>query len=272
MPLPPLIRTLGPKGRWFQHGSPAGFEWTLVTLPIRDLPSGLVGTRIVHLSDLHLAGQWFDAHDVLIDAVRDARADLVLITGDFVTARTPLGKVVPLVSRLLAGLSAKLGVFGVLGNHDRYEFQPHLAGMNIHMLDGQRQVVERDGCALELIGLPGSLREEMPDRWVDRVAAEHLKQPGVPRFVLSHYPDHIHRVRSLAADAFLAGHTHGGQICLPGGIPIFRHDSLPRRLFGGVRDIDGTWLVNNRGFGFTKLAVRMFCPNEVIEIELVRQE
>lgn len=271
MPRFPTIRRLGPQGHWLQRVSPAGFEWNLVTLPIRDLPVELVGTRIVHLSDLHFTDRWFDAHDVLVDAINDARADLVMVTGDFVRANVPLAGVAPLVGKLLAGISAKLGVFGVLGNHDRYGIDPHLAGMNINLLGGRCQTVKRNGREIDLIGLPGFVREDMSESWVTRTAVTFPKRPGVPRVVLSHYPDHIRRVRPFAADVFLAGHTHGGQICLPGGIPIVRHDSLPWRYFGGVRDVDGTWLVNNRGFGFTKIPVRMFCPNEVVEIELVEE-
>jgi predicted MPP superfamily phosphohydrolase len=92
----------------------------------------------------------------------------------------------------------------------------------------------------------------------------------MPRIALAHYPDHLRLMRPLRPDVLLAGHTHGGQICLPGGIPIIRHDTLPRRQARGVHFIDGTWLVNHRGFGYTSLALRVFCPSEVIEIELVK--
>jgi uncharacterized protein len=85
---------------------------------------------------------------------------------------------------------------------------------------------------------------------------------------LSHYPDIVRETRFLNPDLFLAGHTHGGQICLPGKIPIFKHDSLPRPICSGIHRAFDSWLVVNRGFGFSWLAVRMFCPAEVIEIRL----
>jgi hypothetical protein len=81
----------------------------------------------------------------------------------------------------------------------------------------------------------------------------------------------IRSCASLTPDLFLAGHTHGGQICLPGRIPIIRHDSLARRFWLGIHRVHGTWLVVNRGIGFsTALQLRLFCPAEVVEIRLRR--
>jgi predicted MPP superfamily phosphohydrolase len=66
----------------------------------------------------------------------------------------------------------------------------------------------------------------------------------------------------------LAGHTHGGQACLPGGIPIIRHDTLPRRYCRGVNRLFDTWLVVSRGMGFATRQFRVFCPAEVVELVL----
>jgi hypothetical protein len=270
MPTPTsTLRTLGPKGRWLQRGSPDGFEWNLLTLPIADLPDGLVGTRIIHLSDLHTRETWHAAYDVLIDAVQDAKADLVLITGDFVDDKLDHTSAVPTITKLVSGLTAQIGVFGIMGNHDTLAFEPRLAQTHLTLLNGQRQVVHRNGCSIELIGMPGAERDDLTPDWLTAMA-RHERAPGVPRIVLAHDPDHLRLMRPLRPDVLLAGHTHGGQICLPGGIPIIRHDSLPRRHARGVHLIDGTWLVNHRGFGYTSLSLRVFCPSEVIEIELVR--
>ena len=77
-------------------------------------------------------------------------------------------------------------------------------------------------------------------------------------------------MRPLRADFFLAGHTHGGQICLPGGRPIITHDGMPRGQCKGVFRMDGTWYVVSRGFGFAGIPVRVNCPPEVGEVEMVR--
>jgi predicted MPP superfamily phosphohydrolase len=105
---------------------------------------------------------------------------------------------------------------------------------------------------------------------VDFVNSIPARRSGALRIVLSHFPDQLLRTRSLAPDLFLAGHTHGGQICLPGGWPILRHDSLPRRLCKGIHQVEKTWLVVGRGLGTTNLHIRLFCPPEVLEIQLKR--
>ena len=91
------------------------------------------------------------------------------------------------------------------------------------------------------------------------------------RIALSHYPDTILCTEFLKPDLYLCGHTHGGQICLPGRIPILRHDKLPRRLCSGVHRFHDTWMITSRGFGFSSMVpLRVFCPAEVGEITLVR--
>jgi len=83
-----------------------------------------------------------------------------------------------------------------------------------------------------------------------------------------HFPDHLRRTAKLQPHLFLAGHTHGGQVCLPGRIPILKHDAMPRRCCSGIHRVGDTWLIVNRGFGYTTLPIRVFCPPEVLEIEL----
>ena len=74
----------------------------------------------------------------------------------------------------------------------------------------------------------------------------------------------------MAPDIILSGHTHGGQICLPGQIPIIKHTTLPARYVTGVHRFGDMWLVIGRGFGFATWQLRVFCPAEVIELTLRR--
>jgi predicted MPP superfamily phosphohydrolase len=265
-PLYPTIRLLGPPGKWFQWGSPEGFEWTHVTLPMPDLSAELVGTRIIHLSDVHATARWHSAYDVLLDAIADADAELVVVTGDFVDDKKDHTAAVPTVSRIVERLTARMGVFAILGNHDRAHFEPRLGGSPVQLLNGGRRIVERNGKSIELIGVPGAEREDLTADWLAKVPPPTR---GVPRIVLSHFPDHLPKLQRLHPDVVLAGHTHGGQICLPGGLVVWHNDKLPRRYNNGVHRIGGLWLVANRGLGFTRIPLRMFCPSEVIEIELV---
>src|SRR5207253_5146850 len=112
---------------------------------------------------------------------------------------------------------------------------------------------------------PGPFRIDAQESWF---AAQPPRRAAVPRIALSHYPDVIRLARSLQPDLYLAGHTHGGQICLPNETAIFTHDSLPRQMCKGAHDVDGTCTIVSRGMGFSGLPVRAFCPAEVIEVEM----
>ncbi len=252
---------------WAQFFPPRALEWNCVELPLANLPDGLNGLRIVHLTDFHLRKVWPAGLDPLLARVQRDPPDLVLITGDFVDNKRNHRPAMPNVRRLVDGLVARIGCFAIHGNHDNYNVGRELKDSKFTFLDGARHVVEAAGGKIELIGLPGKRRDELTAEVRARFPA---RESGVPRIVLSHYPDHLKRMPELNADLFLAGHTHGGQVCLPNGTPILRHDSLPRRLTKGTHRIGSTWLVVSRGVGYTTLPVRIFCPPEVIEIRCVK--
>ena len=91
----------------------------------------------------------------------------------------------------------------------------------------------------------------------------------MPRIVLCHFPDLFPAARHLEPDLYLAGHTHGGQVCLPGGFPLLTHDRVPRRFCKGIHRIDKTWFIVSRGLGFSGPPIRLFCPAEAMELTLV---
>lgn len=255
------------RGPWLEIGGPHGFEWARYELPVPGLPPQFEGLRIAHLSDLHIRKKWRGQLDDLIHRIRGEAPDLILITGDFVESKRNHAPALPHVLRFVGQLKAPLGCFGTLGNHDRYTLEQELDDSGVALIEGRRHVIEWDEAELELIGLPGVEREDLTPQVLDRFPP---RQFGMPRIVLSHFPDHLKKAAVLRPDLFLAGHTHGGQICLPGGYPILRHDSLPRRLCRGVHRVADTWLVVSRGLGSTDLPLRLFCPPQVIELTLTR--
>jgi predicted MPP superfamily phosphohydrolase len=255
------------RGPWLQLSVPHDFEWNRYELPIASLPAELEGLRIAQVSDLHFGTSWADVYDELIGRIRSEAVDLIFVTGDLNHNKKDNRPALPVIKRFVSKLQSRLGSFGVLGNHDGYSLAGRLDGSGITYLDAKRRVLEIDGAQLELIGLPGVIRRDITPRVL---ASFPPKQKGIPRLVLSHFPDIIRKAKVLAPDVYFAGHSHGGQICLPGGHAIIRHDSLRRRLCKGIHRFDDTWLVVSRGLGFTGFGVRLFCPAEVIEIKLVR--
>ena len=263
----PAARPQAGRGGWLEIGGPRAFEWNRYEIPVAGLPPQLEGLRIAHISDLHTRRSWRPQFDRLIERVRQEAPDLILITGDFVDSKRNHAPALPHVLRLVEQLKAPLGCFGTLGNHDRQALQRELDGSGVTLIEGREHVIEVDGAELELIGLPGVDRKHLTPEVLRRFSPRRF---GVPRIVLCHFPDHVRKAAALRPDLYLAGHTHGGQVCLPGGRPILRHDSLPRRLCRGVHRAANTWLVVSRGLGCTNLPIRVFCPPEVIELKLTR--
>jgi predicted MPP superfamily phosphohydrolase len=255
-----------PGSRW-QYRVPRGFEWNRYVLPIPALPPQLEGLRVVQITDLHLKKFWSEVYDELIERVRKESPDLLLLTGDFIDHKRRPAPAAPTVRRLVSALKARRGVFGILGNHDRYHLRPYLDGIGLTLLDKESRLIDVDGAQLELLALPGVDRRHLTPQVLNSYPA---RIPGVPRLVLAHFPDHLRKAVQLHPDVYFAGHTHGGQICLPNGFAPLRHDSLPRRLCKGVHRAGNTWLVVSRGMGFTGVPFRIFCPAEVIEVTLTR--
>lgn len=251
------------KGAWFQFRSPANFRWTRATVPVPGIAPSLNGLRLIQLTDLHFRPYWTKGHDQVLQAVRDAKPDLIFVTGDFVDCKWDRRAAVPFVKRFLDGLEARAGIYGVLGNHDTDFMSTHLTEGNLTLLYRSHAELHAHDGTVELIGVPAVGRYDLDDEFLRQIPPH---DPKALRIALTHYPDHILRLRELHPHMVFAGHTHGGQVCLPGGRPLVTHDSLPRHTCCGVHRYEDIWLIVSRGIGFSTLPFRTFCPSEVIEI------
>jgi predicted MPP superfamily phosphohydrolase len=197
-------------------------------------------------------------------AVAEARPDLVLFLGDFVDDEVALGEDVPpeQAARALDGLEARLGVFGVLGNHDwrydgrRVERAMERAGIRIL----ENEAVRLDGLWLAVVGDRASARAQ------PALALEDVP-PGAPVMVATHSPDVFPELPERVS-LTVAGHTHGGQV----GVPLLRARWTPSR-FGAryarrvVREGSKTLFVHP-GVGTSTLPLRMGVPPEVSVLTL----
>jgi predicted MPP superfamily phosphohydrolase len=277
---------------WIEVGKLRRLGRPRYELPIDGLPEALRGLRILHISDIHIDRTWMPAWDELHNWIAQSPPDLICITGDWVDKKHDHRPALPLLERFLSGLKARLGIWGILGNHDT-DLLPLRAGkMPVRVLYNQVEILEHAGSRLEIIGLHGvhpmDVSETVLTKLIDTTtvaatpaspisaqlqtgdARDTTKKPV--RIVLSHYPAHAPSLAEAGVDLVLAGHTHGGQVCLPGGVPILTHDRLPRRFARGAHRIGKTWLITSRGCGFSKYPVRIFCPAEVIEIVLTNRD
>jgi predicted MPP superfamily phosphohydrolase len=240
------------------------------TLGLAGWPRELDGLRVVVVSDLHAGSPQIRPPQLrrIARAVARAPRDLVLFLGDFVDDEVALGDDVPpeAVGAALAPIDAACGVFGLLGNHDwRYDgerVERAMQNAGITMLENESVRLERAGCAfwLVVVGDRASRRDDI-QRAVEGVPA------GEPVIVATHSPDLFPELPQHVA-LTLAGHTHGGQVNIPG----LRGAWTPSR-FGGryasgsVRDGAKTLYVHP-GVGTSKLAVRLGAPPEVSVLTL----
>jgi predicted MPP superfamily phosphohydrolase len=246
------------------------------TFFLKSLPAPFDGFRIVQISDIHLAEFTEDFFlDEVIDRVNALEPDLLLITGDFVT-RSPLPmEVTYSAAARCAAMLTRLNCperYGILGNHDAVVgariIRDHMENNGLPILVNQHVRIERNGAHIILSGLDDwsygypNLTEAVPEK------------PDAPVILMVHEPDyavHIadHR-RGPLVDLVLSGHTHGGQIRLPGLRPL----ALPPfgRLFPEGHYLLGRLqLYVNRGIGTVGLPLRLNCPPEITVATLKKQ-
>jgi hypothetical protein len=223
-----------------------------------NLPEAFDGLRVLHLSDLH-----FDLAPELVGIVRGMVEkldfDLVLATGDYREKLTPPGdEGVRLSAEWFAGIGKP--VFACLGNHDRAADVAVLEAAGVTVLVNESVPFLRDGAAIHLCGVddPGLHRTDNFD------AAFRNVPKGAVSLLLAHDPAAHLRARIAGASLMLCGHTHGGQICLPGGRPLLSHTRARRRFHSGAWRDGPLAGYTSRGVGVTAAAVRFFCPGEIV--------
>lgn len=229
-----------------------------------NLPSEFDGFTILHLSDFH-ADVSLPAMMRLPELVSTLAYDICVVTGDFRgKSFGPFDEAL----RLTARVRARLGdaVYGVLGNHDTVRILPELEAMSIRVLMNESETIVRGKQRLHLAGVDDA----------HQYLAANLEKAcaGIPEgefsILLSHTPEIYNQASSAGFHLCLSGHTHGGQICLPGSVPVILSCDLPRR-FGA-----GPWSYNNMlgytsaGVGSSVIPVRFNCPPEITLHHLLR--
>lgn len=234
---------------------------THATLPVSGLPGAFQGLRIALLTDLHLS-PIVDAADIekAVRLTLEQRPDLIVLGGDYVTWGHE--HFVGPVAELLSPLDAPLGVLAVLGNHDSDEVMTEALERNrFTVLRDEHTRLERGGDALDFIGLR---------YWTRQVStlAKLIDAPGNVNILLAHDPRRIAEAAELNIPLVLSGHTHGGQIVLP-GIGAWNRGFFPT--MQGTLERDNSVLFVSRGIGMVYVPMRVNCPPEVAILTLERR-
>lgn len=226
-------------------------------LAFQNLPRAFDGFTILHLSDLH-ADMNEGAMRRLVEILPALEYDLCALTGDY-RGKTygPFAEAMKGLARLRPYL--KDPVYGVLGNHDTIRMVPDLEEMGIRMLLNESVSMARGSERIHLSGIDDAHYYRV-DNFEKAAAAIPHHEFSV---LLSHTPEVYRQAAHADFDLLLAGHTHGGQICLPGGVPITLESKLPRRLGAGSWTYHNMVGYTSAGAGSSIVAVRFNCPPEI---------
>jgi predicted MPP superfamily phosphohydrolase len=221
------------------------------------LPAQFDDFTILHLSDLH-ADMSGDGMAETTRLVRDIQYDLCVLTGDY-RGRT-YGPFQPCLQNMLNLLEALRGdIYGVLGNHDTVLMVPDLERMGVRMLLNEHIMIERAGASIFLGGIDDAHFYRVDN--IEKTAAK--MQSEAFSILLSHTPEIYRHASHAGFNLLLAGHTHGGQICLPGGTPIILQSKLPRSMASGAWRYHNTVGYTSVGAGSCGVPVRFNCPPEI---------
>jgi hypothetical protein len=221
------------------------------------LPPLFDGFTILHISDLHV-----DMNEVamsnLVRLVEAMQYDLCVLTGDY-RGKTfgPFDAAIEGMTKLRAQLKGT--IYGVLGNHDTVQMVPALEAIGIRMLLNECEAIVRGEQRIYLSGIDDAHFYRM-----DSIEKAALQIPdGEFSILLSHTPEVYRQAAHANFNLMLSGHTHGGQLCLPGSIPIKLEAALPRRMGAGAWRYNEMTGYTSVGVGSSVLPVRLNCPPEV---------
>jgi uncharacterized protein len=235
-------------------------------VPVRNLPAPFHGFTLLHLSDLHQK-RFGNNQARLLYLIKQQRYDMVALTGDLLNRFRPEGKA---ALELIAGLGPK-PLFFVNGNNEWSAGQPHhdrfighLGDAGVTILNNRGVPLSRNGSRIFIAGVDDSSsgREHL-----DRARADTMA--GTPTILLAHSPVVFPAAARAGVELVLAGHTHGGQIRLPGIGALWAPDLgfFPRWDHGRFQ-LDRTTLIVNSGLGESILPVRVNIPPEIVLVTL----
>jgi len=228
------------------------------------LPKPFAGFTILLLTDLHLDGLP-GLVDRVLTLLEGRSFDLCLIGGDIrMETYGPIAPSLRELRRLLPHIRTKHGIFGVLGNHDCIEMVPDFEEAGMLMLVNDATQIEQGGHSLWLAGI------DDPNYYKTHDAAKAFSAvpPDAFSIMLAHSPEAYQEAARHQAALYLCGHTHGGQICLGSGTPIYTNSRAPRFTAKGRWQYQGMQGFTSRGVGASGAPLRFNCPGEIAVLTL----
>lgn len=224
----------------------------------RKIPPSFDGFAILHVSDLHIdiSGK---AMDRLHEILPSVAYDICVLTGDY--RGHTFGPYRPALDgmAMLCKLLNKRPIYGVLGNHDTIRMLPALEDMGVRMLLNECETIFRGSDRIHVSGID--------DAHFYRADNLERARSDIPNhefsMLLSHTPEIYQQAAHAEFDLLLSGHTHGGQICFPGQIPVTLGSVLPRRFGAGAWEYHTMQGYTSVGAGCSIVPARFNCQPEI---------
>jgi predicted MPP superfamily phosphohydrolase len=242
------------------------------------LPKEFSGFRIAQLSDIHI-GPFMPEDEIrrFVQIANERKADLIVVTGDYVTWDASTQQA---VVEALSGLKAPFGILGCLGNHDAWtgvedSITALFRSAGIRILRRENAAIVSGGSSLNVIGVDYESRRPARVSGNQHVVSgflqgvDKLMVTNTANILLCHNPDAFDRAAELGIDLMMAGHTHGGQVALEFISPEIAPSRIVTPYVSGWFQKEGSQLYVNRGIGTIGAPIRLGAPPEITVYELV---
>ncbi len=230
------------------------------------LPAALDGFKILQLADLHIDGV-DGLSEVVSGMLCDLTADVCVLTGDYrFRVSGPHELVYTRMETILDSVSAPYGTFGILGNHDAAEMAFRFEELGVRMLINDAAEIRVGDDSLWLAGVDDPYDYRCHDL---EGALATVPEDGF-KVLLAHTPEMFGDASDSGIDLYLCGHTHAGQIRVPGIGHLVQNADCPRSYAHGHWTHGQMHGYTSAGVGCSMLPVRFNCPPEIVVIELVR--
>jgi len=254
--------------RWFtfyERGYENASRIVLNEIPIDvpNLPAAFEPYRILHISDLHL-DSLAEAEDTICKLINGISFDICLFSGDYTREMAgPFEHILPRVKKIVDAVHALDGVYATLGNHDTHRMIEAFEAIGITFLINETVSIDRGKDRIFLTGL------DDPHLYYTEQTVKALQIPFEGfKIALVHSAELYDVAAENGYDLYLCGHTHGGQICMPGGTPLVTHLKRGQQFFRGLWRHAGMTGYTNQGSGVVSIPLRYHTQSEIALITL----
>lgn len=236
-----------------------------LTLAVPNLPDSFSGYRLMIMSDLHIDGIE-ELAGIVQEKLNSETADICCLLGDYRWSLSDHNhRVLANMQKLLQAVTVRSGIYAIPGNHDDDDLIRQIAQLGVQILKNVSIPLELNSHRVWLIGI-----DDPHDRRRDDLSLALTNvPPSECKILLAHSPDIVEKAARIGIDLYLAGHTHGGQICLKRYGPIITNTRVNRRFGFGQWQLGNMVGYTTNGVGTAAIRVRFNCPPEILILTLI---